>query len=317
MPHLHTLELQEVRLPPKLDFSQFAALQQLHTMKVDTVPLPSSFDCARIPGLQRLELSNCTGLGHLANLASCSSLHVLNIKNCNQVSGLQQLMLVHTGTCKWSYNLDVPAVSPGLTHLDLPDVTTVDLALPGGAPRTALCHLGLHGGVDQVLNWDLPALTNLQTVDISRLARAPWAVGLSSTPGSSTAAVHLQTLDLTGCTALTDLNCQHSCRLASLDLSPVAASLTHLNASKCGSLTSVNLSGCTALRSLNVHDDAALTQLDLSDCVSLKSVFVVDCGVREVDVSACAALESVRKGRDQQVLGARPGVDVQVFNWGV
>lgn len=329
-----------------------ATAPHLHTLVLHRLGLPPVFDCALLRGLQRLKLKHCSGL-NLANLPSCSSLRALDISKCqlpdggldpatlSQLPQLERLVLVNTGIKE----LDVRSLPPSLTHLDVGttgtllrhplDISTSALALPGGAPRSALRHLGLHN-VRHVCSYDLAAAPNLESLDISHLRKLAPLLDLNMIPSlkhlniqftTTLHALHLtssiqsldvsraplQALDLSGCSCLTRLSCCSVNSLTSLDLTPVSTTLTHLDAVSCRQLQSLNLAACTKLAWLNLSCNTALEQLNLSDCVSIKDLLLEGSdALGEVDVGACSKLHfvQVRKGHARRVVGAGKGVSV-------
>ena len=96
----------------------------------------------------------------------------------------------------------------------------------------------------------------------------------------------LTSLDVSGCTALIELNCSGN-------------KLTRLNASDCtglkelecwnNQLTSLNVSGCTALTELYCRSNQ-LTSLDVSSCTSLTKFICRGNQLTSLDVSSCTSL---------------------------
>ena len=96
----------------------------------------------------------------------------------------------------------------------------------------------------------------------------------------------LTSLDVSGCTALTDLECNYN-DLTSLDVSG-CTSLTSLACYR-NALTSLDVSGCTSLTSLDC-DYNALTSLDVSSLTALTDLECNDNALTSLDVSGCTAL---------------------------
>ena len=101
-------------------------------------------------------------------------------------------------------------------------------------------------------------------------------------------------LNLSGCTALTVLRCQNT-KLSSLDLSD-CPNLTELYASNVSNLTSLDLSGFTALESISVNNNPLLTSLDVSGCTSLTTVGCYDNALTSLDVAGCTSLRKLEAG---------------------
>ncbi|MCH5179277.1 MAG: hypothetical protein J1F13_06310 [Prevotellaceae bacterium] len=121
---------------------------------------------------------------------------------------------------------------------------------------------------------------------------------------------HMQSLDVSGCTALTTLSCIGG-NLETLNVSGCTAltslvctmnKLTTLNVSTCtalttfdcseNDLTTLNVSGCTALTNLDCAYNE-LTSLDVSGCTILTNL---DChwnNLTTLNVSGCTALNNI------------------------
>ena len=136
------------------------------------------------------------------------------------------------------------------------------------------------------------------------------ASGCSALTSLNCSKNQLASLDVSGCTALTKLDCNEN-QLTSLNVSSCTA-LTELSC-RYNQLTSLNASGCTALTeldcqdnrltSLNVSSCTALTKLDCSnnklsslDLLQSRTLTELDCSrnkLETLDLSACSNLESL------------------------
>ena len=105
----------------------------------------------------------------------------------------------------------------------------------------------------------------------------------------------LTSLDVSGCTALTDLYCSFN-QLTSLDVSKNTA-LTSLRCEE-NQLTSLNISGCTALTDLYCSGNQ-LTSLDVSGCTALTELRCPDNQLTSLDLSGCTALKRLSCGWNQ------------------
>ena len=96
----------------------------------------------------------------------------------------------------------------------------------------------------------------------------------------------LTSLNVSGCTALTELVCNNN-RLTSLE----ASGCTALTTLYCGGnqLTSLDISGCTALTTLDCSRNP-LTSINLSGCHSLKEFSWTGGKLTSLDVSGCTSL---------------------------
>ena len=97
----------------------------------------------------------------------------------------------------------------------------------------------------------------------------------------------LTSLNVTGCTALTTLNCSFN-QLTELDVSD-CSKLEFLWCTQNYSLATLNAAGCSALESLNCSS-LALTSLNLEGCTALEWLDCSYNGLTSLDVSGCAAL---------------------------
>ncbi len=97
------------------------------------------------------------------------------------------------------------------------------------------------------------------------------------------------TLDVSGCTKLTSLNCSDN-RLTTLDVSNCTA-LTTLNCSS-NALTKQDVSNCTALKELNCSDNR-LTTLDVANNTTLTSLNCSNNQLTALDVAKNTALETL------------------------
>lgn len=77
-----------------------------------------------------------------------------------------------------------------------------------------------------------------------------------------------------------------------LDLSGRTA-LTDVDVSGNKEITSINLKGCSALKTVNASLDKALESMDLQGCTSLVSCIAFGTKLKSIDVSACTLLESL------------------------
>ena len=96
----------------------------------------------------------------------------------------------------------------------------------------------------------------------------------------------LTSLDVSGCTSLTTLECGSN-QLTNLDVSSCTA-LTNLSCFS-NQLTSLNVSGCTALTKLNCESNQ-LTSLNVSGCTTLTTLYCYGNKLTSWDLSDCTSL---------------------------
>ena len=100
----------------------------------------------------------------------------------------------------------------------------------------------------------------------------------------------LTSLDLSGCTALTNLYCGENNQLMSLDVSNCTA-LEYLDCEE-NQLTSLNVSNCTVLGQLECTENQ-LTSLDVSSCTALHYLDCDDNELESLDVSKNTVLRDL------------------------
>ena len=105
----------------------------------------------------------------------------------------------------------------------------------------------------------------------------------------------LTSLDVSGCTTLTKLDCNNN-QLTSLDVSGRTA-LTKLDCSE-NPLTRLDVSDCTSLGQLDCSDNP-LTSIDLSNCKSLKEFTWNKKELASLDVSGCTSLTKLECNENQ------------------
>ncbi|CUQ82066.1 Internalin-J precursor [Alistipes finegoldii] len=99
----------------------------------------------------------------------------------------------------------------------------------------------------------------------------------------------LTSLDMSGCTNLQTLNCNHCNSMRSLNVSG-CTSLQTLNCDHCNSMGSLNVSGCTSLQTLDCSWNS-LTFLNVSGCTSLMTLNCKNClSPLSLNASGCTSL---------------------------
>lgn len=103
---------------------------------------------------------------------------------------------------------------------------------------------------------------------------------------------NITSIDVSGCSALTILNCKQCTALTNLNLSGCSAIKT-LTCYGCSKLTNLDLSDCSALRTLTCSSSTKLSSLNLSDCVALENLECHYCALTELDVTYCPLLTTL------------------------
>ena len=209
--------------------------------------------------LTRLDVSACTALTTL----SCGYNQLRSL----DLSGYTSLKAIN---CRYNdlTSLNVSGCT-ALTTLDCQSSTLMKLDASGCSNLTMLQYYGL------------------------RKVNLSGCKSLKSFSYKGTLFDKLTSLDVSGCTAMTELYCSNNA-LTSLDVSSCTA-LTELN---CGGnqLTSLDVSGCTVLTKLDCYDNN-LTSLNVSGCTALTELncsvwanFVNVSKLTSLDVSSFTAL---------------------------
>jgi hypothetical protein len=257
--------------------------------------------------LRYLELSNCTGLTTLPNLCAIESLKKLDLTGCSSISeiqGLEHLTSLQQLICSRS-RIAALRSSNTLTSLqaldlhDSYDLTTLNVT---GLTKLQILNIELsqahslfesletsRGKLSSLVGFDtLTALVNFNSSGCIML--------MSSL--DFTQLVMLQTVNLSGCKALTSVRGINALRV-----------LGYLNMNRCSKVSgTLDVTGLTALRELHVSACTslitiqgidtlvALEILDMSSCSELKGVFDVTAmtALRELNVSACTSLTSLQ-----------------------
>ena len=228
-----------------ISLSDLSGLSKLETLLARNNWL-STLDVSYHSYLTRVRVSGNTRLTEL-NCYSCD-LNSLDVSGC---TGLTKLK------CYYNAHLDAIAglsTCTALTYLDCEDCAITELP-----------------GVEN--------MSNLQTL---------WCRNNQLTTLSANFLSNLKNLRVLGNPNLTFLECHH-CNLRSLDVTDCTA-LTELNCSDNGSLTSITgLSTCTALTYLS-FEYCALTSLDATFCPGLESLYCYHNNLSELNVTGLTQL---------------------------
>ena len=228
------------------DLSAVSSLSKLETLLARNNRLSGTFDVSNYSYLKKLRVSGNTQLTEL-DCYSCD-LNSLDVSGC---TGLTKL--------KCYYNADLAAIvglanCTALTYLDCEDCAITEL--PGVENMSNLQTLWCRNNQLTILfaNY-LSKLKNLR------------ASGNTNLTQLQSRHCDLYSLDVTGCTALNDLNCSDNASLTSI----------------------TGLSTCTALTNLSV-EYCALTSLDVTFCPGLQTLYCYHNNLSELDVSGLRQL---------------------------
>lgn len=163
-------------------------------------------------------------------------------------------------------NLDV-SKNPKLTYLGCEGNLLMDLDVSKNTALTNLmCHSNLLTSLDVSKNMELTDLfvfeNPIASLDVSNHTKLAQLLVTTPLMPHHT----LQSLDVSGCTALVELSCAN------------------------GSLEKLNVSGCTALISLGCFRNV-LTSLDVSDCSALKGLSCDSNQLTSLNVDKCTQLQ--------------------------
>ncbi|NMC57569.1 MAG: hypothetical protein GYA50_10140 [Eubacteriaceae bacterium] len=99
----------------------------------------------------------------------------------------------------------------------------------------------------------------------------------------------LNTIDVSGDSALSYLNIKYNDHLSAATGTAGLASLDTVMCSNCPNLTSLNVSGCTSLKLLDARE-CSIDTLDITGCTLLETLFVYSNKLTQLDVSSFGAL---------------------------
>lgn len=153
--------------------------------------------------------------------------------------------------------------------------------------------------IDEYNTWgltsvDLEALTELTSLKISGFYHLN-SLKLNKNTLSSLyfSGDSLSSIDLSDYTALKSAEI-YGKNFTSIDVSGCSA-LTTLNCKQCTALTNLNLSGCSALKTLTCNGCSKLTNLDLSDCSALRTLWCYSCSkLTNLNLSGCSEIKNIR-----------------------
>ncbi|WP_099293011.1 leucine-rich repeat domain-containing protein [Butyricimonas sp. Marseille-P3923] len=101
----------------------------------------------------------------------------------------------------------------------------------------------------------------------------------------------LASLDVSGCSSLKELYCNHNASLVSLNVN----GCTSLEKLYCYNtpLVELNVSGCKSLVCLRCHDNTSLVTLYVKGCAALKELYCHNDHLSGVDLSGCTSLRTL------------------------
>ena len=258
--------------------------------------------------LTAINASGCTALNNFA-LSVGGYFHTLNLENCSSLASLDlsQANNVTTLNIDGCTALETLNLS-GNTHLTKLNIASLDalttLSLSGCSALQELSCVGTTGNTQSTVKGG--ALTSLDLTGCSSLHKLNCSnnhlatLDLTDCTALDTLILNrtsLTSLDLSGRTGLLKVQCYGSgytntSFLTSVNVSGCSA-LTQLSCSSNDRLTSLNLTGCSALESLTCGSDS-LVSIDLSDCASLTYLNVAANRVlASLDVSGCPLLSYI------------------------
>jgi Leucine-rich repeat (LRR) protein len=252
--------------------------------------------------LQSLDLSSCGSLTDISGLSGLTNLRTLNLSECKSLTDISILStLVNLNSLNLRYCellTDISGLS-GLVNLQ-----TLDL---GGC--SSLTDISNIYGLLNLQTLDLGFCGSAINIDGSRDTSWKWWKSIISKTqnGGLSSLINLQSLDLSNCTSLTDLNVLSGLlNLQSLNLSwcppktdisglSGLLNLRTLDLSSCGSLTDISsLSGLVNLRTLDLSSCGSLTDISiLSTLVNLNSLNLRYCELL-TDISGLAELVNLQ-----------------------
>ena len=219
---------------------------------------------SRIYSVKDLNVSGCSSLTNLSFSVNTSNPVILNF------SGLSQIESLAISDLNVAADLGTLTTLKTLSLSSLRNVASLDLSACASL-ETFSCSSSTRDLTSLVLPQSLQSLS----LDYSGLETLSLA-GYANLKDFRIVGTSLQTVDLSGCTALVKCNFYNNSSLTSIDLGS-CSSLAEVNPDYENgynrSVTSINLSGCSSLTKFS-FSNAALTSLDLSSSPLLSAVNV-------------------------------------------
>lgn len=219
---------------------------------------------SRIYSVKDLNVSGCSSLTNLSFSVNTSNPVILNF------SGLSQIESLAISDLNVAADLGTLTTLKTLSLSSLRNVASLDLSACASL-ETFSCSSSTRDLTSLVLPQSLQSLS----LDYSGLETLSLA-GYANLKDFRIVGTSLQTVDLSGCTALVKCNFYNNSSLTSIDLGS-CSSLAEVNPDYENgynrSVTSINLSGCSSLTKFS-FSNAALTSLDLSSSTLLSAVNV-------------------------------------------
>lgn len=219
---------------------------------------------SRIYSVKDLNVSGCSSLTNLSFSVNTSNPVILNF------SGLSQIESLAISDLNVAADLGTLTTLKTLSLSSLRNVASLDLSACASL-ETFSCSSSTRDLTSLVLPQSLQSLS----LDYSGLETLSLA-GYANLKDFRIVSTSLQTVDLSGCTALVKCNFYNNSSLTSIDLGS-CSSLAEVNPDYENgynrSVTSINLSGCSSLTKFS-FSNAALTSLDLSSSPLLSAVNV-------------------------------------------
>lgn len=219
---------------------------------------------SRIYSVKDLNVSGCSSLTNLSFSVNTSNPVILNF------SGLSQIESLAISDLNVAADLGTLTTLKTLSLSSLRNVASLDLSACASL-ETFSCSSSTRDLTSLVLPQSLQSLS----LDYSGLETLSLA-GYANLKDFRIVGTSLQTVDLSGCTALVKCNFYNNSSLTSIDLGS-CSSLAEVNPDYENgynrSVRSINLSGCSSLTKFS-FSNAALTSLDLSSSPLLSAVNV-------------------------------------------
>lgn len=219
---------------------------------------------SRIYSVKDLNVSGCSSLTNLSFSVNTSNPVILNFL------GLSQIESLAISDLNVAADLGTLTTLKTLSLSSLRNVASLDLSACASL-ETFSCSSSTRDLTSLVLPQSLQSLS----LDYSGLETLSLA-GYANLKDFRIVGTSLQTVDLSGCTALVKCNFYNNSSLTSIDLGS-CSSLAEVNPDYENgynrSVTSINLSGCSSLTKFS-FSNAALTSLDLSSSPLLSAVNV-------------------------------------------
>ncbi len=276
------------------------------SLDLSGLTLLTELDVTGLTGLETLNISGCTNLTDekITGLDTCTALIELNVSGCTNIAELNLNSNIKVETVNLSN-------CSALTSFVINDNTIADYALNSInlSGCTSLETLTINNCLS-LTTIDFTDLNALKTIDLGGCQYFAGEVDLSGKTALTTITMggnKVESLNVTGCTALTDVNMTATTTLSTIQGINTCTELATLNLVNTGigaldlssnqKLTKVWVTNCASLKNLDLtrsSESTTLSSLNINNCTALTNLNLYNCkGIATLAVSSLTALETL------------------------